>query len=135
MKVNELRIGNLVNYRIIDEFDERKEWFEVSKIDYDDLRILEIENENNQDYLPIKLNKEWLLKLGFNKLENDIPTYYKCFGNMILDDYEFSFNIYVDWKLNYFITVFGRKITIKYVHQLQNLYFALTEEELIFKAI
>lgn len=132
MKASELRVGNLVNYRIIDEFDKRKEWLEVSQIDYDDLRILEIENENNQDYLPIKLNKEWLLKLGFNKLENDIPTYYKCFGNMILDDYEFSFNIYVDWKLNYFITVFGRKITIKYVHQLQNLYFALTEEELNF---
>jgi len=131
MKASDLRLVNLVNYRIVDEFDERKEWLEVSTIDYDDLRILEIENINNQDYQPIKLTEEWLLKLGFNKLENHIPTYYKCFGDLILDDYEFSFNISVDWKLNYFITVFGRKITIKYVHQLQNLYFALTDEELI----
>jgi len=135
MKASDLRLVNLVNYRIVDELDERKEWLEVSTIDYDDLRILEIENENNQDYQPIKLTEEWLLKFGFNKLENDIPTYYKFFGDLILDNYEFSFNIYVDWRLNYFITVFGRKITIKYVHQLQNLYSALTDEELIFRAI
>jgi hypothetical protein len=82
---------------------------------------------------PIPLSEGWLFNFGFDKLENDIPTYFKCFGNLIEDDYEYSFNIYVDSEQNYFITVFGRKIIIKHVHQLQNLYHALTEEELTIK--
>jgi hypothetical protein len=82
---------------------------------------------------PIPLTEEHLFKFGFDKLANDIPTYYKCFGNLIEDDYEFSFNIYVDSEQNYFITVFGRKIIIKYIHQLQNLYFFISDEELTIK--
>ena len=94
---------------------------------------LELMENDKIEYKPIPLTQEWLVKLGFDKLENDIPTYFKCFGNLIEDDYEFSFNIYVDSEQNYFITVFGRKIIIKHAHQLQNLYHALTGEELTIK--
>ena len=41
MKATDFRIGNLVYYHIEDSMDERKEWDEVSPIDYDDLRCLE----------------------------------------------------------------------------------------------
>ena len=119
MKASELRIGNSI---MQDDDLVFVTWWR-----------LELMENNKIEYKPIPLTEEWLLEFGFDKLENDIPTYYKCFGNLIEDDYEFSFNIYIDSEQNYFITVFGRKIIIKYVHQLQNLYHALTGEELIIK--
>jgi len=141
MDAKDLRIGNLVTDEFYDSFETI---FEVESIDdkginlsiQDDGKSAEIADrwikpEYTFDLLfGIPLTEDWLIKFGFDKLENDIPTYFKCFGNLIEDDYEFSFNIYVDSELNYFITVFGRKIIIKYVHQLQNIYFAITEEEL-----
>jgi hypothetical protein len=119
MKASELRIGNSIMQD--DDFVFVTWW------------RLELMEKNKLEYKPIPLSEGWLIKFGFDKLENDIPTYFKCFGNLIEDDYEFSFNIYVDSELSYFITVFGRKIIIKYIHQLQNLYHALTEEELTIK--
>jgi hypothetical protein len=121
MEATELRIGNLVNYLIIDEMDERKKWFEVSEIDYDDLRIIQNKHEVNQDYQPIELTEEWLLKFGFILNSN---RYY--LGDIV---YEF---------INYTISLTADdpycshevKNKIKYVHELQNLYFALTNQEL-----
>ncbi len=119
MKASELRIGNSI---MQDGDFVFVTWWRLELMENDKI-----------EYKPIPLTEEWLLKLGFDKLENDIPTYFKCFGNLIEDDYEYSFNIYVDSEQNYFITVFGRKIIIKYIHQLQNLYHSLTEEELTIK--
>ena len=119
MKASELRIGNSIMQD--DDFVFVTWW------------RLELMEKNKLEYKPIPLTEEHLFKFGFDKIENDIPTYFKCFGNLIEDDYEFSFNIYVDSEQSYFITIFGRKIIIKYIHQLQNLYFALTEEELTIK--
>ncbi len=119
MKASELRIGNSIMQD--DDFVFVTWW------------RLELMENNKLEYKPIPLTEEWLVKLGFDKLENDIPTYFKCFGNLIEDDYEYSFNIYVDSEQSYFITIFGRKIIIKHVHQLQNLHHALTGEELTIK--
>ena len=119
MKASELRIGNSIMQD--DDFVFVTWW------------RLELMENNKIEYKPIPVTEEHLFKFGFDKIENDIPTYFKCFGNLIEDDYEFSFNIYVDSEQSYFITIFGRKIIIKYIHQLQNLYFALTEEELTIK--
>lgn len=122
MDAKDLRIGNwVVHEPIIDDWEEI-----IVKCG----NIIQCEISPDS-FAPIPITEEHLFKFGFDKLQNDIPTYYKCFGNLIEDDYEFSFNIYVDSEQNYFITVFGRKIIIKYLHQLQNLYFGLTEEELI----
>lgn len=75
-------------------------------------------------FKPIPLTKEWLVKFDFYKRDwaEDIV-------------YENQFPLLKDgdaWKLidNDFI---GLK-NIEFVHQLQNLYFALTDEELILKA-
>jgi hypothetical protein len=76
---------------------------------------------------PIPLTEEWLLKLEFKYKEWD--------NNFIIKngDYFNSIKKYDDgWYYNtdeseascYYLT------TIKYVHQLQNLYFALTDNEL-----
>jgi hypothetical protein len=127
MKANDLRIGNLVNYLIIDEMDERKKWFEVSEIDYDDLRIIQNKHEINQDYQPIQLTEEWLLKFGFKQIK---PNHY-----WFRDWNSLRFSL-IDNNLHCSIgddeCGFLYKM-IKYVHELQNLYFALTNEELTIK--
>jgi len=67
---------------------------------------------------PIPLTEEWLLKFGFD----DLGTYGYGRGNfhICLHENEFYFSIN------------NRKVFIKHVHQLQNLYFALTGEELTY---
>ena len=111
MKTQELRIGNLVNYKIIDDLDERKEWYEVSEIDAEDLLIMD------DDYQPIPLTDEWLFKFGVLK-NNEYP-------------YKFL-NGYIKIRNGLFFYKYHLlDIELKYVHQLQNLYFSLTGEELI----
>lgn len=68
---------------------------------------------------PIPLTEEWLLKLGFRRsTDNDC-----VFSNGTLA-------VFFD-KTDSFCELKGAKP--KYVHQLQNLYFALTGEELTIK--
>ena len=132
MKATELRIGNLIEYRIQDDLDDRKDWWEVSKIDATDLCILE--SNIDYDFRPIPLTEEWLLKFGFNK------EYQK--GYIGIDVYNSDFVLTEplkmgEWQTNYtfqFETGSVPKFKeIEYVHQLQNLYFALTGEELVLK--
>lgn len=118
----ELRIGNYVEYRIQDELDERKEWWELSIIDSTDLQILE--NVIDSDYRPIELTEEILLKFGF----------FKKLGNYELEN--FRFHISQPMNFDGFVFCEGYSVItdkIQFVHQLQNLYFALTGEELTFK--
>ena len=82
------------------------------------------QNENEMSWFidPIPLNTNWLLKLGF-KYNNYEELYQKdIFDIDIIDDVycHFYMNEYGDWYKN-----------IEYVHELQNLYFALTGNELI----
>ena len=118
MKATELRIGNLIEYKIKDKLDERKEWWEVSKVDFQDLTWLD-SNPEDTDFRPIKLTEEWLLKFGFVKKE---------IGYSKLTEMEQCFLI----SFGKHTSVNGIKFNneIKTVHQLQNLYFSLTGEEL-----
>ena len=132
MKENELRIGNLIEYRIQDDLDDRKDWWEVSKIDATDLCILE--SNIDYDFRPIPLTEEWLLKFGFNK------EYQKGYIGIDVCNSDFVLTEPLkmgEWQTNYtfqFETGSVPKFKeIKYVHQLQNIYFALTGEELILK--
>jgi len=126
MKSQEVRLGNYYFYHIVDKYDERGEYDEVCQIDAEDFRILE--NFDCPEYKPIPLTEEWLLKFGFEKF----------IGNNILWGLA---DFCVGWYGNKFATWIIRMqqennemnfhSQIKYVHQLQNLYFALTGEELI----
>jgi hypothetical protein len=127
MKATDLRIGNLIYYRVVDRLDERKEWFEVSKIAAYDLTILQ--ESLDYDYQPIPITEEWLLRFGFVKGKFD--------NYVIVLDNEFS-------KISYWSnakkielsntsgTTWGA-VNCMYLHQLQNLYFALRGEELTIK--
>lgn len=101
MKTNDLRIGNLVLN--------------------DDGGVCKLFNihEGYINHKPIPLTEEWLLKFGFEVYEFDHKANQYRHGNRLLvirDE-----NCFYDY---------GADILVKYVHQLQNLYFTLTGEEL-----
>jgi hypothetical protein len=124
MKAQELRIGNYHLYHIVDKLDERGEYDEICKIDADDFGILE--NFDCPEYKPIPLTEEWLLKFGFEKMSSNYERgWLLLWGNLKTGTIDFVINEPHSSK---------RHITaLKYVHQLQNLYFALTGEELKIK--
>ncbi len=124
----DLRIGNLVEYKITDKFDERKEWWEVSEIDADDIHWLSKVDTKDDDFRAIPLTEEWLLKLGFELL----------YTGKFRKVYDFAKDLRFGYSDNHglkntpsAITFVGNSFShIKYVHELQNLYFALTQREL-----
>ena len=109
MKVSELRIGNWVQFKHTET---------PVRVDLGDFVMArEYKDERLDDYEPIPLTEEWLEKFGFeySNLNGDsglwkIPP----------------FQIY--GKYNQFI--YDYRLDVNYVHQLQNLYYALTGEEL-----
>jgi hypothetical protein len=70
---------------------------------------------------PIPLTKEWLVKFKFEELEKDCRTFFK----------KEKFKVELSNGGNVY---YNRHKFISSVHQLQNLYFALTGEELTFKS-
>jgi hypothetical protein len=126
MKTNELRIGNWVNF-IPDNGN-----FIISDIKtFNENTINGLELEDCQ---PIPLTKEWLYKFGFKNIDkgdNDYITYTDS-----NHDYYLQLDVRKkDGKYSILDNSFDdlrdfSMIDISYVHQLQNLYFALTGEEL-----
>jgi hypothetical protein len=113
IKPNELRIGNLLEYFI---GEDGCQW-ETTKLDGWDLYQCEIKNENfNKVHRGITLAEDWLIKLGFYT-DSPYLTHY-IFG--LKYNRHTKFFVYGDITFD----------QIKYVHQLQNLHFALTGEEL-----
>ena len=111
MKNTELRIGNLVHYQINDKFDEREQWNEVIKIEAIDFECFD------KYYLPIELTDEWLLKFGFECRVVYGNNHWLNNQILIFEDKKGKFE-------------FAWGLKIKSVHQLQNIHFALTGEEL-----
>lgn len=140
LKANELRLNNLVtlNHKVREELfhnqiHAQNEYFEVLTIYSDGDILLKLDDENVEldvkEIEPIPLTEEWLLKFGFEK-EFD-GSFKKGFIAIFIDK-RFNKNVFLqtsenskDW--------FGVDLKIQFVHQLQNLYFALTNKELEIK--
>ncbi|OPC36155.1 hypothetical protein [Elizabethkingia miricola] len=114
MEIKELRLGNYVKY------ERNSVYFTVESIEF----VNNLVNATDIEYLePISLTEEWLLKFGFEKSE----SLSNC--TKITNGYKFDF---AGGEVLYLDSI--RLKHIKYVHQLQNLYFALTGEELTIKS-
>jgi len=107
MKASELRLGNCV-------FDAFGDIFQIDFIGICNVDKLKLQ--------PIPLTEEWLLKFGFEKIENNWKVLDLYFG--IISWERLAGTMFCLEKESIFLP------HIKYVHQLQNLYFALTGEEL-----
>jgi hypothetical protein len=81
------------------------------------------------DIDPITLTEEWLLRFGFEDDRDNLMVLRKDVFEFFFDKKDIcGVNLYEKWDGNFLCG------DIQYVHQLQNLYFALTGEELILKA-
>lgn len=126
MNTNELRIGNLVN---ISEEDKVITGIMKGGVYFGEHGFC----ANIIDFIqPIPLTEEWLLKFGFEHHKADKSDVYKL--------NKFIYAVYVNegkFKGKRFFNVLNISFKdferLKYVHQLQNLYFALTGEELKLK--
>ncbi|MCT4330944.1 hypothetical protein HZP13_14590 [Elizabethkingia anophelis] len=110
MEANELRIGNYVNHN------------GFAPVTIDAVDIIHCQ-QHSEAYKPIELTEEWLLKLGFIKSKFSS----NCFK--ITNGYKFDF---AGGEVLYLDSI--RLEHIKYIHQLQNLHFALGGEELTIKS-
>lgn len=128
MEARELRIGNLVNYGTILAID-----VDGCLVQSDDIMEINIFDEIH----PIPLTEEWLIKFGF---ERDKTGDLSIMVNSI--DTHLFFVVTKDWFYPSLISEpeysnMGPSCIglnrIRHIHQLQNLYFALTGEELICK--
>lgn len=133
MKSNEVRQGNYAYYKYWNPNPSNPSWeFEVVEIVgvLKETFYFKLKNDKRTHKIgelhPITLNEEWLLKMGFNNFNGewyDIKVWInhlnvnlklKCFtiSNPDVDEVQFECE------------------NIEFVHQLQNLYWALTGEEL-----
>lgn len=140
MNASELRIGNYVSNPPLSE---------CRKIDYLDI-CDHAESRLIQPFEPIPLTEEWLLRFGWRYQDRDVNRSDKVEERFYISPYfgthreywlelqlesgntfKHSF-MWLNWNIgggNHFVH-FPHGHEIKYVHQLQNLYFALTGKEL-----
>jgi hypothetical protein len=106
MKANELRIGNY-----------------LQNFAGDIAQVIHLTKDKTILESAIPLTEEWLLKFEFVKVSTNYERdWLLLWGNIKTGTIDFVLNEPHSYK---------RHITpLKYVHQLQNLYFALTGEEL-----
>ena len=132
IKASELRIGNYVkinnpNYRKKDT----NKIFHVLKLDsmddscngvcIEDMPYAEVFGQFLKHIEPIELTEDIVIDLGLNAVELENSEWF-------YQDNKFRLN------KNYSGFYYSRNLDIKYVHQLQNLYFALTGCELQYVA-
>jgi len=120
MKIEELRIGNYVNYFENDTI------FKVIQIESNGLEVKndkELTWIETESFEGVPITEEWMLKFGFEKnhkhgIENYVFnnfTYYPSNKQVKIYD-RFGGSLYVE--------------NIEFVHQLQNLYFTVNQKEL-----
>ena len=130
MKANELRIGNWVKHPAA-VWSHRTEvqgygYVEFQWKEHDWAGIAEC-TINLEDVKPIPLTEEWLVKFGFDF--DGYCSYWKSEIELTKDTMDEHFQ-----SFNNVGSGLCQK-EIKYVNQLQNLYFAITGEELTIKTI
>lgn len=125
MDIRELRIGNLVTTKFSNEILTIKYISSQTVKDGEYISAgISAEKSYMKDHLePIPLTTEWIERFGFEKIQS--YTFACC--------YAFVGHKLIKLQDNTFTISHYTKCVIKHVHQLQNLYFALTVEELTLK--
>ena len=115
MKANEIRIGNYIA-----DIHSPKGFFQVTEIHKSTVRYGYDYKARYEDLVPIPLTEEILMKAGFEK-------------DILILFYRNSFIIAktkTRWAFYHNGLTSGELARIDYVHELQNLIFALTGEEI-----
>ena len=118
MKITELRVGNWINLHknVLYEPYQNSSGFDLYKLDESDC----------SDASPIELNEDILVKCGFVKgVDNVFFLKTNLFYIRIFEEIG-----HVLFSLDKYSNSLKVSDSTKHLHQLQNLYFALTNEEL-----
>ena len=129
MNANELRIGNLI-YKPIPKKDMPIEIVEILSIN-DSFDYLDVKNKDGyitescelNKFIPIPLTEEILLKCGF-EYQDDLGIFFKGLFEIQ------KLRLGIDLRERFEAMLYDFNPSLDYLHQLQNLYFALTGEEL-----
>lgn len=108
MEIRDLRVGNYLTFKGSSRVNVKLDRFDLSAILCNEDEVLH--------YEPIELTEEVLLKCGFvpcSIIENNFNIKGMCI-----------------WKCNDMFLCDKNGVHIKHLHQLQNLYYALCNEEL-----
>lgn len=121
MEVQELRIGNYVKiFDTITQIEGMSTWDNfIQSSNFAEREISEFE--------PIQLTEEWLLNFGFIRHHEDYSNNIIYIKN-VYNNTEFEWGVYPN-EIGSGVQIINRK-ELKYVHQLQNLCYSLTGEEL-----
>lgn len=119
MKANQLRINNIVLRDGVIHTVNALDIHTQSQCDLDQTTYLH----------DIALTEQWLIKLGLKR--KDQGLYYireEYYSILIVVD---TFDVVVDWREEGFYVPLRHNV--KYVHQLQNIYFDLMDETLVIR--
>ena len=131
MQARELRIGNIVKAMCYDDKTFHEQTI-VSQIDEDEIGhdavgMVWSNNSNEIEGIkPIPLTEQWLLDFGFENGVLELNSSYKL---RLTQETHYERSVYLENIRTSILMI----ISVKHVHQLQNLYFALTQKELIIK--
>jgi hypothetical protein len=120
MNTSELRIGNIVQHKTNKGVVNVIHVLENHIGYHNKLLSMKCIDALASNFVPIPLDEDWLLRFGFEKykFDNGEPNQYRYKSRLI---------VIRDGKF----TDYGSSVILEYVHQLQNLYFALVGEELV----
>lgn len=119
MKVQDLRVGNLLTYN--------NKYFKVLEIYQEKIKSQSnkgIVEFNLSELKPIPLTEEILIELGFKKKGDFFFDWY-----LAIEHFRYGVYIITYDENPKFVSRVGRH-GFKHVHQLQNLYYSLTNKEL-----
>lgn len=128
-----LRVGNVIEYRVVDELDEPKEQWVRNVIDVNDMIHL-MNHPDDDNYRYMELTEKEVLEFGFEARKTYVfPTYAKEIK---------AGGMYIDWSLRppsfkkYPFWTFPinewKFVELKHVHELQNLFLDMVGEQLRF---
>lgn len=138
MKANELRIGNLINCIVFDE-DENGNDLKIESFGkfigldpFENFWWVEsnLSREFYDEFEPIPLTEEWFIKFGAKSDDFEIESFVL---SSLTCDYRFFKRTTMDKNIYWTCEKVLGDTCIEHVHQLQNLYFALTGQELELK--
>ncbi len=127
MEARELRIGNYVLVKERDDFS-----FQVNEDSISNFA------KGTLEIRAIPLTEEWLVRFGFEKSDINIDEDQEesCFYTKEFNQHGMKREFIVNDIYNsahFTLADIDLTVEIEYIHQLQNLYFALTGQELILK--
>lgn len=133
--VNDFRIGNLV-------LDEDGELCKIEQLSSEKMECFQqVSNVENKSCIStkypsniyaIELTEEWLLKAGFEKDDSGVDMFDQDYCEWYQKEFPVIGIICQSHDKEYIFDENTDTLRLKYVHQLQNLYFALKGSELIF---